>query len=303
MSAAEKLCGRGLGVALATPFVRGGGIDEPALAQLTRHVVDGGADFVVALGSTGEAAMLDEQERALVTATVRANCGDARLVVGTSASGTAQTCALTRAAHEQGAHAALVAAPPYVKPTQAGIVEHFRAVAAAAPELPLIAYNVPSRSAVGMTAATIRQLWQLPTVLAIKESSGDLQLAAHVAADLPADRLLLAGDDALLLPIVAVGGHGVVSVAGNVVPRELGELLDKSRAGDLPAARGALQRLLPLLDAMGLEPNPIGIKCALALAGIADAAPRLPLTIAAETTRDAIRQARHNLHEHATSNV
>ena len=271
--------------------------------QLTQHVVHGGADFVVALGSTGEAAMLDERERASVVATVRANCGEARLVVGTSASGTAQACALTHVAREQGADAALVAAPSYVKPTQAGIVAHFRSIADAAEDLPLIAYNIPSRSGVAMTAATIRELWQLPSVLAIKESSADLQLAAHIAADLPADRLLLAGDDALLLPTVAVGGHGVVSVAGNVVPREMGDLLDSSRAGDLDAARGALQRLLPLLDAMAIEPNPIGVKAALALAGIADPMPRLPLTLANEATREAIQKALHDLHQNSTSHA
>jgi 4-hydroxy-tetrahydrodipicolinate synthase len=213
------------------------------------------------------------------------------MVVGTGASSTAQAIAWTRRARELGAAAALVVVPPYTKPTQAGIVAHFAAIARAVPALPLIAYNVPSRVGTNLQPATVRELWALPTVVALKESSGDLQQIARIAADLPAGRTLLAGDDALLLPTIAVGGQGLVSVAGNVVPGAMRRLLAQALAGDLPAARASNNRLLPLFEALGAEPNPIPIKSALALAGIGDDAVRLPLLPASAATRERLRTA------------
>lgn len=282
---------RGLGVALATPFTPEHTLDTPSLVRLVRHVVAGGADFVVALGSTGEAAMLDEAERDHVVATVRAHCGGLPVFVGTGASSTAQAIAWTRRAGELGAAGALVVVPPYTKPTQAGIVAHFTAIVSAVPSLPLIAYNVPSRVGQNLLPATMRELWSLPSMVAIKESSGDLQQIARIAADLPPGRTLLAGDDGLLLPTIAVGGHGVISVAGNVVPAAMRSLLAAALAGDLRQARAVNTRLLPLFDALSAEPNPIPIKAALALAGIADDAVRLPLLPASTTTRDRLRAA------------
>jgi 4-hydroxy-tetrahydrodipicolinate synthase len=282
---------RGLGVALATPFNPDHSIDTPSLVRLVRHVASGGADFVVALGSTGEAAMLGESERDHVIATVREHRGRMAMFVGTGASSTAQSTAWTLRARELGAAGALVVVPPYVKPTPAGIVAHFTAIAGAVPGFPLIAYNVPSRVGTNLVPATLRELWQLPSVVAIKESSGDLQQIARVAADLPRGRTLLAGDDALMLPTIAVGGAGVVSVAGNVVPEAMQRLLASALAGDLAAAAAQQARLLPLFEALGAEPNPIPIKAALALAGIGDDAVRLPLLPAATATRDRVRAA------------
>jgi len=294
---AEKLFGSGFGTALATPFTPAGAIDMPALVRLVRHVVAGGCDFVVALGSTGEAAMLTDEERDHVVTTVIAHAGDARVLVGTGASATAQAAAWTARAAELAADGALVVVPPYVRPTQAGIVAHFRAIAERAPELPLIAYNVPARAGTNLLPATVRELWALPTVIAVKESSGDLQQIARIGAELPDDRVLLAGDDPLLVPTIAVGGRGVVSVAGNVVPREMAALLAAARSGDFAEAQRLNARLLPLFDALSAEPNPIPIKTALALAGIAEPAMRLPLLPAAAATRDRLQKALHALHE------
>ncbi|MCK5945286.1 MAG: 4-hydroxy-tetrahydrodipicolinate synthase [Planctomycetes bacterium] len=282
---------RGLGVALVTPFDPDGALDEAALARITQQVVDGGADFVVALGSTGEAAMLDDDERRRVVEVVRQHRGAAALVVGAGQPGTAATIAATIAARQAGADAVLVAVPPYTKPTQAGIVAHFRALADAAADVPVIAYNVPSRSGVGMHADTVDQLWRLPNVVALKESSGDIAQIARIAARLPAGKLLLAGDDALTLPTIAVGGHGVVSVAGNVVPVAMRELVDAARAGELAAARARSCELMPLFDALCREPNPVPIKAALALTGTAWSAPRLPLLPASDETRAALKTA------------
>lgn len=283
--------GNAFGVALATPFQPEGALDEDGLARLTQHVVAGGADFVVALGSTGEAAMLDDAERRRVVEIVDQHRGDALLVVGTGQSGTAATIATTRDAQQMGADAALIAVPPYTKPTQAGIVAHFRAIADALPDVPVIAYNVPSRTGVNLTAETMAELWKLPSVVALKESSGDLVQIQRIAAQLPTGKLLLAGDDALMLPTIAVGGHGVVSVAGNVVPEAMRDLVATCRAGDLDRARAQSADLLPLFDALCLEPNPIPVKAALALTGMACSAPRLPLLPASDETRTALKTA------------
>jgi 4-hydroxy-tetrahydrodipicolinate synthase len=288
---AASLLGRGFGVALATPLRGGAGVDTDALAALVRGVVAGGADFVVALGSTGQAALLDEAERDLVVGTARAHCGAARLLVGTGGCSTAATIACTERAARLGADGALVVVPPYVRPTPAGIVAHFAAIAAAAPTMPLLAYNVPSRTGTNLLPVTMQALWALPTVVALKESSGDLQQIARVGAELPAGKALLAGDDALLLPTIAAGGAGVVSVAGNVAPRAMARLLAAARAGDLATAQRLQRRLGPLFDALAAEPNPIPVQQALSLLGLGDGSVRLPLLPASAATCDRLRAA------------
>lgn len=287
---------RELGVALATPFLPDGAIDEPALVRLVHHVAAGGARFVVALGSTGEAAMLTEAERDLVVDTVLAHAGPLAVFVGTGASSTAQTVTWTRRANQLGAHGALVVVPPYTRPTQAGLLAHFRAVAAAAPNLPILLYNVPSRTATNLLPETVAALWSEANIVGIKESSGDLQQIARIAAELPPDKVLLAGDDALALPTIAVGGHGLISVAGNVAPATMRELVAAALQNS-PRARELHAQLLPLFFALGAEPNPIPIKTALALHGICEPEMRLPLLPATPTTRERLRAALHELHQ------
>ncbi len=281
---------QGLGVALATPFAADGRIDATALARLTGHVV-AGAEFVVALGSTGEAATLDESERDLVVATVRENAGRALVVVGAGSSSTAQSAAWVKRAQALGAHGTLVVVPPYVKPTQNGLIAHFQAVAKAAPELPLILYNVPGRAATNLQPSTVQTLWHVPNIVAIKESSGDLQQIARIAADLPPGKTLLAGDDALVLSSIAVGAEGLVSVAGNVLPEPMRDLVASARAGAVAKARELFTQLLPLFEALFVEPNPIPVKQALALARLAEANVRLPLLPASAATRDRLAAA------------
>lgn len=286
---------RGFGTALATPFHADGRLDLEALARLTRHVVDGGADFVVALGSTGEAAMLGDAERDQVVTTVRENCHKAVLLVGTGAQATAMAVRWSIRARQLGAHGVLVVVPPYVKPSQAGLVAHFEAIAAAVPELSVVLYNVPGRAATNLLPATVAQLWRLPNVVALKESSGDLGQIARIAAELPPGKVLLAGDDGLALPSIAVGAQGLVSVAGNVAPRAVKALVTAALQGNLPAARRLHARLLPLFDALFVESNPIPVKAALDLLGLAGPHLRLPLLPAVAATRDrlaaALRQA------------
>lgn len=282
---------RGLGVALATPFLSDGGLDRSALVRLCQHVTGGGANFLVALGSTGEAAMLDAGERDAVIELVREHAGEVPVFVGTGAPSTSQTIALSHRAAELGADGALVVVPPYTKPTQAGIVAHFRAVADAVPEFAIIAYNVPGRTGTNLTPATLSQLWQLESVIAVKESSGDLGQIARMATELPAQKTLLAGDDALALPIIAVGGHGLVSVAGNLVPALMRDLVATARADAMEQAQAQNAALLPLFDALGNEPNPIPVKTALAVLGICEPAMRLPLLVAGDETRQLLQRA------------
>lgn len=282
---------RGLGVALATPFTADGAVDRDALVRLVQHVVGGGADFVVALGSTGEAAMLDERERDLVVTTVREHCRHLPLLVGTGASSTAQAVHWTTRARQLDAHGVLVVVPPYVKPAQAGLVAHFEAVADAAPGLAVVLYNVPSRTGCNLLPATLSSLWRLPNVVALKESSGDLVQIGRIAADLPPGKVLLAGDDGLALASIAVGAGGLVSVAGNVVPQAMRTLLHDAMFGSLPKARRLHAQLLPLFDALFAEPNPVAVKAALDLLGIAGPMPRLPLLPAVAATRDRLAAA------------
>jgi 4-hydroxy-tetrahydrodipicolinate synthase len=280
----------GLWVALATPFLPDGALDLPGFERLVRHVRGGGADVLVALGSTGEATALDDGERdAVIRRTLAA--GGAPVVAGCTASATAVACRWAARAQQLGAHGALVAVPPYVKPTPAGIVAHFAAIERAAPGLPLIAYNIPGRTGCNLQPATVQELWRLPAVRGLKESSGDLAQIAAIAAALPKDRVLLAGDDPLALPSLAVGAQGLVSVAGNVVPAPLRELVYAAREGQLARARAAHERLQPLFAALALEPNPIPLKSALLLLGLGGDALRLPLLPAQEATRGRVAAA------------
>lgn len=285
----------GLGVALATPFTADGAVDLPAFRGLVRHVLQGGqggVDWLVVLGTTGESATLEEAERdALVTACLEEAAGHP-VVVGTGSNSTKKAAAWTRRAQELGASAALVVTPYYVKPTPAGLLAHYTAVADAAPGLPLVAYNVPGRTGVNLTAATLARLWEaVPTVLAVKESSGNLSQIGEVARALPAGRLLLAGDDGLALPSIAVGAEGLVSVVANLLPAETKALVSAARKGDLVEAQRLHQLLLPVIDALFAESSPIPLKAGLELLGLGGPTLRLPLVPAEPATVSRLREA------------
>lgn len=281
----------GLCVALATPFQSSGAVDVAAFRRLVRHVAGGGADVLIPLGSTGEAATLSEEERDRLIEACLAEAGKKTVVVGTGSNDTARAAALTRRAQELGAHGALVVAPYYNKPMPKGVLAHFAAVAEAAPDFPLIAYNVPGRTGTNITPATLARLWELPQVVAVKESSGNLVQIGDVAGALPRGKALLAGDDNLALATIAVGGHGLVSVAANLVPRHVKTLVTAAREGHFAEARAMHQRLTPLFDALFVESNPIPLKAGLAALGFGGTALRLPLTAPEPETRIRIERA------------
>jgi len=283
----------GMFVALATPFTADGAVDLPAFRQLMRHVVDGGADGVVVLGSTGEAATVVEAERdALITACLE-EAGGRTVIVGTGSNATRQAAAWTRRAQVLGAHGALVVTPYYNKPTPAGILAHFQAVTDAAPGMPVLIYNVPGRTGQNLAPATLAQLWQNPQLVGLKESSGNLAQIGEIARSLPAGKSLLSGDDNLALAAIAVGASGLISVIGNVLPRETKHLVELALH----------QALLPFMDALFLESNPIPVKTALALKGIGGATLRLPLQAAGQATRARLAELLDQLKAHDPLNA
>jgi 4-hydroxy-tetrahydrodipicolinate synthase len=275
----------GLHVACATPFDASGGVDLKAYGRLVARLLGEGVDVIVALGSTGEAATLDDDERDRILEAAVAAARGKPVVAGCGTNDTKTTAALMKRARARGASAALVVTPYYNKPTPDGIVAHFRAAADAAPDLPIVAYNVPGRTGTNMKPSTIARLWEIPQVVALKESSGDLAQIAEIARTLPPTKLLLAGDDQLALASIAVGARGLVSVAGNVVPSAMKALVDAALHGRLDEARAHNARLLPLMDALFLESNPIPTKAALAWQRLSHAKPRLPLTEATAATK------------------
>lgn len=277
----------GLGVALATPFSPDHAVDLPAFRRLVRHVARA-ADFLVVLGSTGEAATILEDERDPLIAACLEESNGRPVVVGTGHNATHQAAAWTRRAAQLGAQGALVVTPYYNKPTPDGLVAHFGACAEAG--LPIIAYNVPGRTGLNLTPAALDRLWENPQVVAVKESSGNLGQIGEVARRLPQGKILLSGDDNLALPSIAVGAEGLISVVGNVIPGLTKRLVDLARAGKRAEAAALQARLLPFMDALFLESNPIPVKAALQLAGICGDAMRLPLVPASAATRATLAQ-------------
>ena len=275
----------GLYVALATPFTHDFQVDLPAFRRVVRHVVAGGADGLVVLGSTGEAATLMEADRDALIQACLEEAGALPVIAGTGHNATHQAMAWTRRAQELGAHGALVVTPYYNKPTAGGLVAHYQAVAGAAPGLPLIVYNVPGRTGLNVTPATLSRLWENPAVVAVKESSANLGQIAEIARTLPVGKTLLSGDDNLALASIAVGASGLVSVCGNLVPRQTKRLVTLALEGRRQEAIAQLQAMLPLMDALFLESNPIPLKAALALKGICGDTLRLPLESACAATR------------------
>jgi 4-hydroxy-tetrahydrodipicolinate synthase len=285
----------GLSVALATPFHEDFSLDLEGFRRLVRHVVEGGADALVVLGTTGEAPTLGETERDTLIEACLEEARGRSVVVGAGSNDTAKTAAHVRRAQVLGADGVLVVTPYYNKPTPKGLVAHYAEVAAAAPGLPIIAYNVPGRTGLNITPAILARLWENPQVVAIKESTANLAQIGEIARTLPEGKTLLCGDDNMALPAIAVGASGLVSVLGNLLPAEAKALVTAALRGDLPRARSLHYQLLPLMDALFMESNPVPVKAGLKLLGLAGDTLRLPLVSAEPATvarlADTLRQA------------
>jgi 4-hydroxy-tetrahydrodipicolinate synthase len=269
----------GSGVALVTPF-DASGVNARVLAELVRFHHDQGTDALVVCGSTGEAAAMtvEEQHRA-VSAAVEANGGRLPVIAGCGGTDTRQVCELGRNARRAGADAVLLSAPPYNKPPQRGLVEHFRAVMDAA-ELPAILYNVPGRAAVNIAPETVARLAEDSRVIGVKEASGDISQVAELAR-LVGERLAIySGNDDQVVPILALGGRGVITVLGNVAPRVMSRMVHAFLEGRVAESRQLQLRLLPLVRALFAESNPIPVKTAVARMGFDVGPLRAPLCAA-----------------------
>ncbi|UCC72617.1 MAG: 4-hydroxy-tetrahydrodipicolinate synthase [Gemmatimonadota bacterium] len=286
---------RGTGVALVTPFKEDGSVDYELLARHVESQIDGGVEFLVPCGTTGEGATMTSEEQGRVIArTVEVAGGRVAVMAGAGTNDTRDAVGLARGAAKAGADAILSVSPYYNKPTPAGLLAHYRALAEAA-ELPIFVYNVPGRTASNVTAETLLRLAEIENVVGVKEASGNVEQVMTVIRSRPTDFLVLSGDDALTLPIVAAGGDGVISVAANEAPRLMSDMVRAALAGDFETARDFHYRLLPLMQANFVETNPIPVKTALELMGRMPANFRLPLvSLSPEhttTLRTALEQA------------
>jgi len=282
---------RGCGTALVTPFTATGEVDETRFRALLERQIGGGVRLLVPCGTTGEGATLDAREHErLIALAVEVAGRRARVIAGVGSNATAVTIERARAARGAGADAILVVAPYYNKPTQGGLVAHFRAVAEAVEDLPVVLYNVPGRTASNITAATTLTLArERANIVGTKEASGDFSQIMTILRDRPPNFCVLSGDDAVTLPLVALGADGVVSVASNEVPDAMARLTDLALRGDWAAARTLHYRLLPLMEANFIESNPGPVKAALAALGLVEEHFRLPLVPVQEQTRARVR--------------
>ncbi len=270
-------------VAIVTPFNEKGELDCQAFADLIEFQIANGTDGIVPCGTTGESATLSHQEHErVVKLTIELVKGRVPVIAGSGSNSTSEALRLTRSAQDAGADGALLITPYYNKPTQEGLYRHYKTIAQGV-DLPLVLYNVPGRTSVNMLPQTVARLAEIENIAAIKEASGKLDQITEIIA-LCGDKInILSGDDFTVLPTLAVGGKGVISVVANVAPADMAGMIDEFNAGNLEAAAALQRKLLPLCDAMFLETNPIPVKTALGLMGRIQPGLRLPLCGMSET--------------------
>lgn len=277
----------GLGVAMVTPFDAKGNIDFNAVSRVFEYLVNGSADYVVVLGTTGESAVLNSEEKdELVRYVVKQNSGRVPIVVGIGGNDTATVINSIKHFNFQGIEAVLSVTPYYNKPTQKGLELHYKAIAAAC-RLPIILYNVPGRTGINLTAETTLSLaHDVPNIVAIKEASGNLVQQTIILRDRPNNFLVISGDDALTLPQLSLGFDGVISVVGNALPKEFSTMVKLGLAGNFTHARTIHSKLIDFINTLFVEGNPGGIKAALNILGLIGNNLRLPLATVSDYTYD-----------------
>jgi 4-hydroxy-tetrahydrodipicolinate synthase len=281
----------GTGVALVTPFLNDGRIDFDSLARLVNHCIEGGVDYLVVLGTTGESATLSAEEKAAVLEGVKkANQGRKPLVLGHGGNDTSRLISGMQSIEWEGVDAILSVSPYYNKPSQAGIEAHYEALATDAP-VPVIMYNVPGRTGSNMSVSTTLKLATHPNIIGIKEASGNVEQAMAIAAGTPDDFLLISGDDLLTPALISVGATGAISVLANSHPGEFSQMVNLSRSRDYEAAAGIWKNWISLNPLLYEEGNPVGIKALLEQMGICQAFVRQPLQKASAGLTTRIREA------------
>jgi len=267
----------GVGTALITPFTRTGAVDEANVKRLARRQIDAGVHFLVPCGTTGETPTLsDAERRRVVELVVEEANGKVPVLAGAGGYDTKEVAHAAREMQKAGAQGLLSVTPYYNKPTPDGLYQHFKAVADATP-LPIILYNVPGRTGCNIDAVTCARLATIDTVVGIKEASGNIQQMTEICRAVPEDFLVLSGDDAITLPLMALGGCGIISVAANEIPAEMVQMVEAAERGDYAAARKVHTRILPLMLGNFVESNPGPVKFAMAAMGLCEEVFRLPM--------------------------
>ena len=280
----------GCGTALVTPFTRDGAVDDAGVRRLARRQIDAGIHFLVPCGTTGESPTLTEDERVrVVQLVVEEAAGRVPVLAGAGGYDTREVIHSANRMKQVGAEGILSVTPYYNKPTPEGLFQHYSAIAGEV-GLPIVVYNVPGRTGCNVDVATLVRLTSVPGIVAVKEASGNISQMVEVCGAVPKDFLVLSGDDALTLPLMAVGGRGLISVAGNEVPGEMARMVEQAEQGDFVAARKIHAQLLPLMMVNFIESNPIPVKSAMAALGLLEEIYRLPMVPPREASRAKIRQ-------------
>jgi 4-hydroxy-tetrahydrodipicolinate synthase len=279
----------GTGVAMVTPFDTEGQVDYPALRNLINYLIDGGVEYLVSLGTTGESVTLSKEEKKKVWAyTAEVNNGRVGLVAGIAGNNTREVVEEVQAFSTKGYDAILSASPNYNKPTQEGIYQHFKAIAKAS-ELPIILYNVPGRTGSNVSAeTTVRLAHDIKNIIGIKEASGNFDQLNQIMRDKPEDFLVISGDDSITLPMIALGGNGVISVVGNALPSQFSDMVRLCLKGDFKAAQKNHFALVEFARMMFTEGSPAGVKTALKYLGVCNDGVRLPLVQVSSTLAEKI---------------
>lgn len=283
---------RGCATALVTPFKSDGSIDEARMRALVDRQINGGVKLLVPCGTTGESATMTEAEDAQVIGmTIDVARGRAKVIAGAGSNSTASAIEYSKRAQDLGADAVLQVAPWYNKPTQEGLYAHFRAIAEAVPQTPIMLYNVPGRTSSNIAAATTLKLARdCENIVAIKEASGNLSQIMEILRDRPQGFSVLSGDDAVTLPLIALGAEGIVSVASNEIPDLMSQMTNLALAGKWDEARAVHYRILPLMEINFIESSPGPVKAAMSMMGLLEENFRLPLVPITEKSRVKIRE-------------
>jgi 4-hydroxy-tetrahydrodipicolinate synthase len=268
---------QGCGTALVTPFTRDGALDQATLRALVRRQIEAGIDFLVPCGTTGENPTLTREEHLrVVEITLEEAKGVVPVLAGAGGYNTAEVVELAQQVEELGADGILSVTPYYNKPTQEGLYHHYKAIASAV-SLPIVVYSVQGRTGVNIEPLTLKRLAEIDNIVGVKEASGNLAQVAAIVHHVPERFAVLSGDDAVTIPVIALGGRGLISVSANEIPTEMTQLVRSARNGDFTSARDIQRRFFPLLEVNFIESNPIPVKAAMAAMGLLEPVWRLPL--------------------------
>ncbi|EMF46133.1 Dihydrodipicolinate synthase [Planococcus halocryophilus Or1] len=288
--------------AMVTPFDQQGEIDFPATKKLIEHLIANGSDGLVVAGTTGESPTLSTEEKVeLFQFTVNTVAGRIPVIAGTGSNNTRASISLTQQAEEVGVDGVMLVTPYYNKPSQEGMFQHFQAIADST-SLPVMLYNIPGRSVVNLSPETIIRLSQISNIVSVKEASGDLDAAAEIIENTPDSFTVYSGDDSLTLPMLSIGGTGIVSVSAHIIGNDMQDMITSFKTGDVKTAAAIHRRLVPTMKALFAAPNPTPVKAALNITGVQVGGVRLPMIPLTEEETFTLRESLPDLHSEAVTN-